>query len=115
MASLKKYYNLKANSILESVIALTIISICLYFAIMIFTAVFSPRTSAKFYEAQNKVNEMFFLSQLKYDSLKSQNTNENLNIEEGILNDRLKKIHVHFKDSAKYEFDKGFYILTDEE
>jgi hypothetical protein len=115
MVSLKKYCNLKANSIIESVIALTIISICLYFAIMIFTAVFSPKTSARFYEEQNKINEMFFLSQLKYDSLKTQNTNENLIIEEENLEDGLKKMHVHYKDSTKYEFDKSFYIINNEE
>jgi hypothetical protein len=115
MGSLKKYCNLKANSILESVIALTIISICLYFAIMIFTAVFSPRTSVKFYETQNKVNEMFFLLQLKNDSLKKQNSNENLNIEEEPINEGLKRIQIHYKDSTKYEFDKGFYILDNEE
>ncbi len=114
MVYLKKYCNLKANSILESVIALTIISICLYFAIMIFTVVFTSRTSAKFYGTQNKINEMFFLSQLKYDSLKIQNTNDNLTIEEENINDRLKKIHIHYRDSTKYEFDKNFYILDDE-
>ncbi|MEO8535054.1 MAG: hypothetical protein ABI441_14950 [Flavobacterium sp.] len=110
MVFLKKYYSLKANSILESVIALTIISICLYFAILIFASVFTPRTSAKFYSTQNKVNELFFLSQLKNDSLQNESQDENLEIEEEIINDQLKKISVHYKDSSQFKFEKSFYV-----
>lgn len=110
MVSLKKYYNVKANSLLESVIALTIISICLYFAILIFASVFTPRTSVKFYNTQNKVNEMFFLSQLKNDSLQYENEDPNLLIEEEIVNERLKKISVQYKDSTQFQFEKSFYV-----
>lgn len=110
MVLLKKYYNLKANSILESVIALTIISICFYFTILIFAAVFTPRTSAKFYNTQNKVNELFFLSQIKKDSLLNENEDENLLIEEEDINKDLKKTTIRLKDSAKFEFEKSFYI-----
>ncbi|RUT69897.1 hypothetical protein D0817_14885 [Flavobacterium cupreum] len=110
MVFLKKYYSVKANSILESVIALTIISICLYFAILIFASVFTPRTSAKFYSTQNKVNELFFLSQLKNDSLQYESQDENLLIEEEVINDRLKKISVQYKDSSQFKFEKSFYV-----
>jgi len=110
MVFLKKYYSVKANSILESVIALTIISICLYFAILIFASVFTPRTSAKFYSTQNKVNELFFLSQLKNDSLQYESANENLLIEEEIVNDHLKKISIQYKDSTQFKFEKSFYV-----
>ncbi|MDW8851249.1 hypothetical protein SD960_14180 [Flavobacterium sp. MMLR14_040] len=110
MVFLKKYYSVKANSILESVIALTIISICLYFAILIFASVFTPRTSAKFYSTQNKVNELFFLSQLKNDSLQYESANEDLLIEEEIVNDHLKKISVQYKDSTQFKFEKSFYV-----
>ncbi|MHC0439223.1 hypothetical protein [Flavobacterium sp. 3-210] len=110
MVSLKKYCSLKANSILESVIALTIISICLYFAVLIFASVFTPRTSAKFYSTQNKVNELFFLSQLKTDSLQYESNDENLLIEEEIVNENLKKISVQYKDSTQFKFEKSFYV-----
>lgn len=110
MVFLKKYCSVKANSILESVIALTIISICLYFAILIFASVFTPRTSAKFYNTQNKVNELFFLSQLKNDSLQYESPNENLLIEEEIVNEHLKKISVQYKDSTQFKFEKSFYV-----
>ena len=114
MVSLKKYCNLKANSILESVIALTIISICLYFAILIFSTVFTSRTSTKFYDKQNKVNELFFLAQLKNDSLIFDNEDENLQIEEEIINENLKKVTAQYKDSAQFQFEKSFYIQTNE-
>lgn len=110
MVFLKKYCSVKANSILESVIALTIISICLYFAILIFASVFTPRTSAKFYSTQNKVNELFFLSQLKNDSLQYESQDENLQIEEEVINERLKKISVQYKDSSQFKFEKSFYV-----
>jgi hypothetical protein len=116
MVFLKKYcsLNLKANSILESMIALTIISVCLYIAIMIFAAVFTPRTAAKFYGTQNKVNELFFLAQLKNDSLSTENEDDNLLIEEKIISDQLKKVTIQYKDSTKYQFDKSFYVQTNE-
>ncbi len=114
MAFLKKYYNLKANSILESIIALCIISICLYFAIMIFAAVFNPRTSTKFYSTQNKVNEFFFISQLRSDSLSYESEDENLIIQEEDLNEGLKKVTVQYKDSSQFQFDKSFYIQPNE-
>lgn len=114
MAFLKKYCSLKANSLLESVIALTIISICLYLAIMIFAAVFTPRTSAKFYGTQNKVNELFFLAQLKNDSLSNESEDENLIIEEEVINEGVKMISVTYKDSAQFQFEKIFYVSANE-
>lgn len=110
MVFLRKYCKVSANSILESVIALTIISICLYFAILIFASVFTPRTSARFYSTQNKVNELFFLAQLKNDSLQYDNENENLIIEEEVVNDQLKKIFIQYKDSTQFKFEKSFYV-----
>lgn len=107
---LKKYYNLAANSILESVIALTIISVCLYFAVMIFTSVYTPKTSAKFYSTQNKVNELFYLSELKNDSILNERENENLLIKEETVNETLKKITIQYKDSTQFKFEKSFYV-----
>jgi len=109
MVSLKKCCKVSANSLLESVIALTIISVCLYFAIMIFASVYTPKTSAKFYSTQNKVNELFYLSQIKIDSI-ANDENENLLIEEESINENLKKISVQYKDSTQFQFEKTFYV-----
>ena len=106
----KKYCNLAANSILESVIALTIISVCLYFAVMIFASVYTPKTSVKFYGTQNKVNEFFYLSELKSDSISNESDDENLLKEEESINDNLKKISVQYKDSTQFKFEKSFYV-----
>lgn len=114
MEFLKKYNRLKANSILESVIALTIISVCLYIAIIVCSSVFTPKTSSKFYDVQNKVNEMFFLAQIKKDSLLYNNEDENLIIEEEIIEGGVKKITVQYKDSSQYKFQKAFYIQANE-
>jgi hypothetical protein len=110
MESLKRYCSLRAGSILESVIALCIISICLYIAVLIFAAVFTPRTSTQFYNNQNKVNELFYLYQLRNDSLMRENENPNLSVTEEPVNGKVKKISVHFKDSTKYQFKKSFYV-----
>ncbi len=110
MAFLKKYYSVGANSILESVIALSIISICLYIAIMVVSAVFTKKTTAKFYNTQNKINELFFLAQLQGDSLIYDGTDENLIIEEEIINTGLKKIKIEFKDSTQIMHEKSFYV-----
>lgn len=114
MAFLKKYCSPKANSILESVIALTIISICLYLAIMIFAAVFTPRTSAKFYGTQNRVNELFFLAELKSDSLSDESEDENLIMEEEEINEGVKRISIKYKDSSQFQFEKSFYVQANE-
>lgn len=110
MGLLKKCCKVSANSLLESVIALTIISICLYFAVMIFASVYTPKTSAKFYSTQNKVNELFYLSQIKNDSISNDSENENLLIEEEVLGDDLKKISIQYKDSTQFKFEKSFYV-----
>ena len=106
----KKCCKVRANSLLESVVALTIISVCLYFAVMIFASVYTPKTSAKFYSTQNKVNELFYLSQIKSDSVSNDNENEKLLIEEEVLGDDLKKISIQYKDSTQFKFEKSFYV-----
>ncbi|WP_281635422.1 hypothetical protein [Flavobacterium marginilacus] len=106
----KRYYKLPANSILESVIALTIISICLYFAVLIFASVYTPKTTAKFYSTQNRVNEFFYLKELQSDSLANENEDQNLLIEEEDINDDLKKISIDYKDSLQFKFKKSFYV-----
>ena len=39
--------DLNGNSILESVIALSIISVCLYIDVLVYSSVFSPKTAPK--------------------------------------------------------------------
>lgn len=115
MGFLKKYCNPVANSILESIIALTIICICLYIAILIFATVFTPRTSARFYNTQNNVNELFFLAQLRSDSILNESEDENLLLEEEIIEAGIKKMTVQYKDSSQFKFKKSFYIQVDDE
>jgi hypothetical protein len=77
---------------------------------MIFASVYTPKTSAKFYSTQNKVNEIFYLSELKIDSIINGSENENLLIEEETVNESLKKISIQYKDSSQFKFEKSFYV-----
>jgi len=77
--------------------------------------VFTSSTSAKLYNTQNKVNELFFLSQIKKDSILNENEDENLIIEEEYINENLKKTTIRFKDSTQFEFEKSFYIQKNHE
>ncbi|WP_299883428.1 hypothetical protein [uncultured Lacinutrix sp.] len=56
MKSLKRFKTLKASSIMESVIAIAIISICALVALMIYVNVVKQNSSASYYEAIHKVN-----------------------------------------------------------
>lgn len=108
MLLLKKYY--KANSIIESVIALTIISICIYIAIMVYANVFSPKTSIHYYSHQNQINEQFYLLQLQDET-----PIENIETTENWLNTYLKEVTIMYKDSLSSNVSKTVYIHTDEE
>jgi hypothetical protein len=113
MGSSKKYCKLKGNSILESVIALTIISICLYVAVMVYASVFSPKTSAGFYSGQHAADELFFLMQVRDDSVS--NEMPGTKIEEEWLNTSLKHITVERTDSAGVTTTKNYYITAGHE
>jgi len=109
MVHLKKLCNVKANSLLESVVALSIISVCLYIAILVYASIFSPKTSIKKYSSQNKIYEAFFISQVDQDSLLDKYLNDQWVIDEEIENN-LKKITVKYKDSLQSYQAKQFYI-----
>jgi hypothetical protein len=101
-----------ASSILESVIALTIISICLYIAAIVFSFVFTKKSSPKFYNTINQVNELFYKSQLNLDSIEYEA--ENIMLEKEKINENLSEIKLQYKDSNNINFDKKFYILNNE-
>ena len=107
MKLLKKYC--EANSLLESVIALTIISICIYITIMVYANVFSPKTSTLYYSHQNKINEQFFLLQLGEEI-----TSDNIILKENWLNTYLKEIEIKYTDSLNATISSTFYINATE-
>lgn len=112
MVRLKRFGSVAANSLLESVLALSIISVCLYIAVMVYSAVFSPKTSARFYHSQNKINEVFFLMQINQDSLNEKFEGEEWQFEEA-TNGRLKTVGVKYKDSTQSYPVKNFYIINE--
>ncbi|RYG54877.1 MAG: hypothetical protein EOO01_00235 [Chitinophagaceae bacterium] len=109
MACLKSFCNVRANSIIESVVAICIISICLYIAILVIASVFTPRTSAKFYTTRNNLDEFFFLSQLN-DSLSGNSNGSSVSIEREILGTSLQKITLTCRDSTNRDYKKIYYV-----
>lgn len=59
MKSLKNFKYLKANSLVESVIAIAIISICILVAFLIYLNVIKQNKSVHYYEAKHKVESIF--------------------------------------------------------
>lgn len=108
MKLLKRYC--KANSIIESVIALSIISICIYIVIMVYAQVFSPKTSVKQYANQNQLLEKFYLMQLGLDY-----SVENIETSENWINTNLKEVQLEYLDSISVKSIKKVYIYVDEE
>lgn len=107
MPLLKKYC--KANSILESVIALAIISTCIYIALMVYANVFSPKNSIAAYGYQNQIQEVFFNIQCGNEI-----ENSNININNEWLNTHLKKITIEYQDSLKNTTTEYMYIYGEE-
>lgn len=112
MGCLRKCFNVAANSILESVIALCIISICLSAAVMVYAMVFNPSNSVHFYKTQNKANALFYILQVDGDSLLAAEGNK-LQIEDEAVG-RSRLYSLKYADSIGKPIEKQFYILPDE-
>lgn len=109
MGCLKKYYNLSANSILESVIALCIISVCLYVAVLVYATVFTPKTAPKFYNSKNKLAELYYMAQVDPDSIEGLQK-ENMVISREWINANLQQLEMEYKDSSGVVIKSNFFI-----
>jgi len=110
MVCVKKSFNCSGSSILESVMALSIISICLFITLMVYTSVFSVKSSAKFYTGQLRHEAYFYYKLLQSDTLNASSfdivSEETINI-----NPQLKKITLVFQDSLKNKATTTSYFL----
>lgn len=113
MELLKKYIKQPANSIMESVIALSIVSICIFIALLIYTNVYTPKTAPKFYEFKNRNAELFFMMHFEQDSISS--TSDDFQVSEEIINSKLKKVAIQNTDSSHLKIKKSYYIPTNDE
>lgn len=108
MKLLRSYYKIGANSILETVIALSIISVCLFVTLIIYSSVLSPRTSLKKYVIRNRINECFHTMHIAPDSLLK-------NIEDDWIIDRnnnLGEYLIRYSDKHGIYGENRFYINT---
>lgn len=110
MAHLKKLYNLNANSLIESVMSMSIISICLFIAIIVYATVFTSKTSINHYSTLNETDEAFFLAQTENDSLIEKFEDEEWQINEENTKG-LKKITIRRVDNSVKFPERTFYIL----
>lgn len=104
----KKDFSLPAGSILESVIALCIVAVCVYVSILIYATVFKPKTSIKFYNSRNKLQEYFFTAQTMPDSIFTEETN--ISSKEEWLKGNLKKLEMEYRDSTGIKTKQQVYI-----
>ena len=111
MKLLKKHTSLKANSLLESVIALAIISIGIYAAILVFNQVFTNSTSEKFHIEQKNINNLFYEIQLGNDTFQNEESSYQFEIDD--YNSELKVYKINYKDSSKIKLKNHFYILNE--
>lgn len=79
---------------------------------MVFSFVFTKKSSPKFYNTVNQVNELFYKSQLNLDSIEYEA--ENIIIDKERINENLSKIKLQYKDSSNANFDTKFYILNND-
>ncbi|WNM19465.1 hypothetical protein [Flavobacterium capsici] len=105
----KEFFKISANSILESVIALSIISICLYIAIMVYATVFTPKTSSNFYFSRNYVVSLYYESQVNPDSI-DLISNKNIVITREWINSNLEKVNFEYKDSSNVSIKQNVYL-----
>lgn len=114
MVCVKKSFNCSGSSILESVIALSIISICLFITLMVYTSVFSVKSSAKFYTGQLRHETYFYYKLLQSDTLNASSfdivNEETINIKLHI-----KKITLVFQDSLKNKTTTSYFLPVSDE
>lgn len=69
MALLNNYRNLKASSLVESVVAIAIISICALIAFLVYLNIIKQNNSSSYYKARHQVETLTFESvkHLDYD------------------------------------------------
>lgn len=100
---------IRANSLLESVIALSIISICIYMTVLIYATIYQKDTSSTFYQSRNKMQTMFFMLQINPDSVFNDTDGVKI-IHEEYLNIDVKLVEMGYTDSIQTLTKRKYYI-----
>ena len=77
---------------------------------MVYSAVFTPKTSARVYSSNNKIYEAFFLHQIRPDSLMERYEDADKWQIEQENEGGSEKISVHYKDSIQQYAVIFFYV-----
>lgn len=105
MKLLKKY--IKANSMLESVIAIALISACIYISLLVCNQVFSKKLEEDINFEEKKMNNIFYELQVGTDSIYNSNI---YSIDEQNDGVNMKIININPMEGAKVKNKKQFYV-----
>ncbi|GAA4027089.1 hypothetical protein GCM10022386_08120 [Flavobacterium cheonhonense] len=109
LSLLRKYSNVAAQSVLESVIALSIIAVCLYIAVLVYSQVFTSKTSVQYYNTKNKLTTLYYMSQVYPDSVLPL-AGDDFEVRYERVTTDLLQVTIHERDSIGAKFQNQFYI-----
>lgn len=101
---------IKASSLLESVIALSIVSICIFISVLIVSTVYNNSTSPRFYESRNKAQVLFFMYQIYSDSITDDFDKDIQIVNKEYINATTELIEIKTRDSTKINNRIKFYV-----
>lgn len=93
---------------MESVIALTVISVCVYISMVVYARALSHRNSVSFSAASNRLAETFYLCELHNEVVR-----KDISIEETWLNTALKEQTVILSDSLGHDKQQQTFYIYD--
>ncbi len=113
MFALKKIFNSKfgGSSLIESVISMGIISICLFFMVMIFTVLYSKDKKNDSKLSVSIQNDIFYMTSLNQGVLVFDTIPLNINVLN--INDRLIEISIKENDTTDDSFTKKIFIINE--
>jgi hypothetical protein len=115
MFVLKKTFSLKfsGSSLVESVISMGVISICLFFMVMVFTVLYTKNKKVDSKLSASVQNDIFYLSCIDENSLGLDSVREKINRVK--INDNLIEIFLKQNDSIDDSYGISFFILKNNE
>lgn len=109
MKLLKKHINPKASSLLESVVSLSLISICIYVSILVYSLAFNEKITLQSHLNTLESYKIFYESSINED-LDTDSIPKSLNYEEEWLSTDFKLIRIRYNDSVGNHHSRKYYV-----
>lgn len=107
MKSLKKHINPKASSLLESVVSLSLISICIYISILVYSLAFNEKISLQSHLNTLEGYRMFYEPDATEDL---DSVSKYLTYTEEWFSTDLKLVQIRYKDSTGNHHGRKYYV-----